>query len=197
MRAAKANTAAIRDTPTVTIVADPATVIETLAEAAGVQPPPIDPRTFTERSCETLLGHQITRQQLLAALLTGRMQVMFRTPGSRTVELGRTTRFANRAMVEAISILYRVCAGSGCDRPATDSEMDHIVEWGGGLGVTGVSNLRPLCPHDHDQRHRAGLTSDDQLDGYARWFARDGTPLEPGRPGRAAGPERVVGRAPP
>jgi hypothetical protein len=45
----------------------------------------------------------------------------------------------------------RTCAHPGCDRPSTECELDHIIEWP--LGPTSTDNLQPLCRGHHKAKH--------------------------------------------
>lgn len=47
------------------------------------------------------------------------------------------------------------CSHPGCDRPSTECELDHEVEWP--VGPTDTDNLQPLCKLHHRAKHaRAG-----------------------------------------
>jgi uncharacterized protein DUF222/HNH endonuclease len=43
------------------------------------------------------------------------------------------------------------CAHPGCDRPSTECELDHIIEWP--LEETSTDNLQPLCRRHHKAKH--------------------------------------------
>ena len=43
------------------------------------------------------------------------------------------------------------CSHPACDRPSTESELDHKVEWP--LGATDTDNLQPLCRFHHKTKH--------------------------------------------
>jgi Domain of unknown function (DUF222)/HNH endonuclease len=43
------------------------------------------------------------------------------------------------------------CAHPGCDRPSTECELDHKVEWP--AGPTDTDNLQPLCKLHHKTKH--------------------------------------------
>lgn len=43
------------------------------------------------------------------------------------------------------------CSHAGCDRPAVECELDHVVPWP--LGPTSTDNLEPLCKRHHKAKH--------------------------------------------
>ena len=90
--------------------------------------------------------------------------VILHAPG--TLNLGRTTRLANRAQRRALRALYPTCAIPGCD---TRYELASSTTSPGGntAGRTDLDNLLPLCVHHHHAVHDTGwhlkLTPDRQL----------------------------------
>jgi hypothetical protein len=86
------------------------------------------------------------------------------TPGQ--VNLGRSTRLANRAQRRALRALYRTCAIPGCQVRFERCHLHHVWWWELG-GLTDLHNLLPLCVlHHHaihDQRWLLTLTTDRQL----------------------------------
>ena len=175
--AARSATPALASEPSVTIIADAATTLDTLIAAAGLPTPPVDPATFTDRMAETLGGQPISRSQLLAALFTGRLQVMFRQPGTRRVELGRQQRFFTAAMRHALQILDRTCVHPACEKPADQSETDHVEPYSDG-GTTGVSNGALECGTHNRSKHELGLTL-QWHNGHWHWFDSEGIPVTP------------------
>ena len=69
------------------------------------------------------------------------------------LNLGRTSRLANRAQRRALFALYRTCAIPGCDVRYWRTKLHHVHYWEHG-GATDLHNLLPLCQHHHDQVHR-------------------------------------------
>jgi HNH endonuclease len=72
------------------------------------------------------------------------------------LNLGRTTRLANRAQRRALRAMYRTCAVPGCNVPFAFTEPHHVKYWRDG-GPTDLANLVPLCHRDHENAH-AGWT---------------------------------------
>jgi hypothetical protein len=81
-----------------------------------------------------------------------RAGVVLHAPGN--LDLGRTTRLANRAQRRALRGLYSTCAVPGCSVGEDRCELHHVVWWRHG-GRTDLSNLLPLCVHHHHKVHDA------------------------------------------
>jgi len=74
-------------------------------------------------------------------------------PGS--LDLGRTTRLANRAQRRALRALYRGCGIPGCDVSFDRCTIHHVVWWRHG-GPTDLWNLLPVCSRHHHHIHDRG-----------------------------------------
>jgi hypothetical protein len=79
--------------------------------------------------------------------------VVLHAPGE--LDLGRTTRLANRAQRRALRAMYATCAIPGCEVRYSRCKLHHITWWRHG-GRTDLSNLLPLCSHHHSKVHDAG-----------------------------------------
>ena len=79
--------------------------------------------------------------------------VVLHAPGC--LDLGRTTRVANRAQRRALRALYRTCAIPGCDTRYDLCQLHHIIWWEHG-GRTDLDNLLPLCVRHHHAVHDHG-----------------------------------------
>ncbi len=79
--------------------------------------------------------------------------VVLHAPGE--LDLGRTTRLANRAQRRALRALYPTCAIPGCDVRYSRCKLHHVRWWRHG-GRTDLANLLPLCAHHHSKVHDAG-----------------------------------------
>jgi hypothetical protein len=71
------------------------------------------------------------------------------------LDLGRSTRLANRAQRRALRALYSTCSVPGCAVRYSRCKLHHIIWWRNG-GRTDLSNLLPLCTHHHSKVHDAG-----------------------------------------
>ncbi|MEO6651779.1 MAG: DUF222 domain-containing protein [Ilumatobacteraceae bacterium] len=76
--------------------------------------------------------------------------VVIHAPGR--LDLGRSTRLANRAQRRALRGFYRGCAIPGCSVPYDRCKLHHLIWWRHG-GHTDLSNLLPLCAHHHSKVH--------------------------------------------
>jgi hypothetical protein len=81
--------------------------------------------------------------------------VVLHAPGE--LNLGRTSRVANRAQRRALRGLYGTCGMPGCATHFDRCELHHIIWWRNG-GKTDVENLIPLCSRCHHRVHDDGWT---------------------------------------
>jgi hypothetical protein len=79
--------------------------------------------------------------------------VVLYAPGD--LDLGRTTRLANRAQRRALRGLYRCCAIPGCTVGFDRCKLHHVIWWRHG-GCTDLDNLLPLCTVHHGKVHNDG-----------------------------------------
>ena len=82
------------------------------------------------------------------------------------LDLGRTTRLANRAQRRALRASYPTCAVPGCEVRFDCCQLHHVIWWELG-GSTDLDNLLPLCNAHHHAVHDLGwqlsLAPDRQL----------------------------------
>ena len=109
--------------------------------------------------------------------------VVLHAPGE--LDLGRTTRLANRAQRRALRALYSTCAVPGCSVRYSRCQLHHVVWWRHG-GRSDLSNLLPVCSHHHTKVHDAGwnLTLGSNRELTIRF--PDGTVRTTGPPSRRA-----------
>ncbi len=74
------------------------------------------------------------------------------------LDLGRTTRLANRAQRRALRALYSTCAVPGCCVRFEFTEPHHVMYWRNG-GTTDLINLLPLCARHHASAHGGWIFS--------------------------------------
>ncbi len=79
--------------------------------------------------------------------------VVLHAPGE--LNLGRTTRLANRAQRRALRGIYRGCAIPGCSVAYERCELHHVIWWRHG-GRTDLDNLIPICTSHHGKVHHDG-----------------------------------------
>jgi len=95
-----------------------------------------------------------------------RYGVVIHAPGE--LNLGRTTRLANRAQRRALRALYPTCAIPQCAVRFDHCDIHHVIWWEAPhFGRTDLDNLLPLCSRHHHAVHDAGwrlsLASDRTL----------------------------------
>ncbi len=71
------------------------------------------------------------------------------------LDLGRTSRLANRAQRRALQGLYATCAIPGCTTHYDRCKLHHVIWWRHG-GRTDLANLLPVCQHHHTRIHEDG-----------------------------------------
>jgi hypothetical protein len=76
--------------------------------------------------------------------------VVLHAPGE--LNLGSTTRLANRAQHRALRGLYRTCAIPGCGVHYDRCKLHHIIWWRN-QGRTDLDNLLPVCSVHHTKIH--------------------------------------------
>ena len=90
--------------------------------------------------------------------------VVIDAPGE--LNLGRSTRVANRAQRRALGALYATCAIPGCDVRYSRTKLHHVIWWRHD-GPTDLDNLLPVCERHHQNIHNDGwvltLTADRTL----------------------------------
>ena len=79
--------------------------------------------------------------------------VVLHAPGN--LNLGRTTRLANRAQRRALRGLYATCAIPGCGVRYDHCKLHHVIWWRHG-GRTDLDNLLPVCSRHHHKIHDSG-----------------------------------------
>jgi hypothetical protein len=72
------------------------------------------------------------------------------------LNLGRSTRIANRAQRRALQAVHSTCAIDGCDVPFHRCEIHHVTWWRNG-GRTDLSELQPVCDRHHALIHQGKL----------------------------------------
>jgi hypothetical protein len=81
--------------------------------------------------------------------------IVVHAPGE--LNLGRTTRLANRAQRRALRALYPTCAIPTCHVGFDHCDVHHVIWWEAPhYGRTDVNNLLPLCCRHHHAVHDRG-----------------------------------------
>jgi hypothetical protein len=100
-----------------------------------------------------ILTDMIGDQHVDVHAVVVRNGVIIHAPGD--LNLGRTTRLANRAQRRALRALYSTCAIPGCRVRYDRCKLHHIIWWRNS-GRTDLHNLLPVCPQHHARIHDAG-----------------------------------------
>ena len=79
--------------------------------------------------------------------------VVVDAPGE--LDLGRSTRLANRAQRRALRGLYATCAIPGCRVRYSRLKLHHVIWWEHG-GLSDLDNLLPICERHHQKIHHDG-----------------------------------------
>ena len=109
--------------------------------------------------------------------------VVLHAPGQ--LNLGRTTRVANRAQRRALRAWYPTCAVPGCQVHYDRCKIHHVTWWRHG-GRTDIDNLLPLCVRHHLKVHEAGWVLDLGVGRSLTIRCPDGDVLSTGPPRRRA-----------
>lgn len=109
--------------------------------------------------------------------------VVIHAPGE--LNLGRTTRLANRPQRRALRGLYRGCAVPGCTVRFDRCKLHHVVWWRHG-GRTDLDNLLPVCSVHHTKIHNDGWIVELGPNRQLTLRLPDGTIRNTGPPDRRA-----------
>jgi hypothetical protein len=113
--------------------------------------------------------------------VTVRNGVIIDAPGE--LNLGRTTRLANRAQRRALGAVYATCGIPGCCVRYSRTKLHHVIWWRHG-GLTDVDNLLPVCEQHHHKIHNDGWLLRLQPDRTLTITLPDGTIMTTGPPTR-------------
>ncbi len=108
-----------------------------------------------------------------AADPTGTLQRLITRPDGLVIDAAHTGYRPPQALADTIVARDGTCTYPRCDRPATETDLDHEVNWPD--GATAWSNLGARCRRHHNQK-TAGLTapSFDRCTGDTIWTDRRG-----------------------
>lgn len=109
--------------------------------------------------------------------------VVLHAPGE--LDLGRTTRLANRAQRRALRAMYATCAIPGCSVRFDNCKIHHVDWWENG-GPSDLANLLPVCSKHHHCIHDGGWEVHLAPDRTLTITQRDNTIMTTGPPKRRA-----------
>ncbi|HSP27808.1 MAG TPA: HNH endonuclease signature motif containing protein, partial [Ilumatobacteraceae bacterium] len=108
--------------------------------------------------------------------------IVLYAPGE--LNLGRSTRLANRAQRRALHGLYRCCAIPGCTVAYDRCKLHHIIWWRN-MGRTDLDNLLPVCSIHHARIHNDGWVIELGPNRELSLRLPDGSIHTPGPPSRS------------
>ena len=122
-------------------------VVDTTAVDAATGGPVIDWGYPIEIPDEVL--HRLLEKARLRPVVVGDGGIVL---ADGQLNLGRTTRLANRAQRRVLRALYPTCAIPGCPIRFEICKLHHVAWWENG-GATDLANLLPLCCSHHHAVH--------------------------------------------
>ncbi|HYB80259.1 MAG TPA: DUF222 domain-containing protein, partial [Mycobacterium sp.] len=138
-------------------------VIHVIAEQATLEGRGSAPAS--EVGADGLIGPELVRQLAQSAKL-----VPLYHPADASPEPGYVP---SKALAEFVRCRDLTCRAPGCDRPATDCDVDHTIPYAEG-GATHPSNLKCLCRLHHLMRMFWGWRDQQLPDGTVIWTIPDG-----------------------
>jgi hypothetical protein len=170
----------VGNTTTTASVAGPPVVVIDATQTNGVGGPVLDwglPIELPASVLDDVLGR---RDPDVVIVANG---VVLHAPGR--LNLGRTTRLANRAQRRALQGLYATCAVPGCAVHYDRCKLHHVIWWRNG-GRTDLDNLLPVCQHHHSLLHNNGWDVSLGANRELEIRVPDGTTMREGPPKRSA-----------
>ncbi|AWB85987.1 HNH endonuclease signature motif containing protein [Mycetocola zhujimingii] len=113
---------------------------------------PIDPETARE----------------LAGEATSWMRLLVHPETGVPLSLGRKKYKIPRDLRLALEIRDGTCRGPGCNRRATECDMDHTVDWQF-AGRSDYANLASMCRPHHRLKHQTTWSVEQVGDGFLEW----------------------------
>lgn len=126
--------------------------------------------------CETHDGTPLPAATLHRLACLAELRRVLLAPDGEVLDLGRTTRLANRAQRRALRARYRTCAWPGCRTPFDWCQIHHLRPWDPD-GLTDLHNLLPLCTTHHHHAHELGWGLTLHSDRSLTITRPDGTPF--------------------
>ncbi|MCU1394187.1 MAG: hypothetical protein JWM34_2615 [Ilumatobacteraceae bacterium] len=129
-------------------------------EPSGTDPssdPDDDPTNLLRRRCNTDSGAPVDRNDLLIALLIGRLRKVVHGSDGRVISLGHRSRLFRGGGREAALLADHHCSVTGCHISHGRLEIDHTIAWATRRGPSDQTNADPLCNHHNKVKERLGL----------------------------------------
>ena len=113
---------------------------------------PIDPETARE----------------LAGEATSFMRLLVHPETGVPLSLGRDRYKVPKDLRLALELRDGTCRGYGCNRSATECDIDHTVDWQFS-GKSDYANLASMCPPHHRLKHQTTWSVKQTGDGFLEW----------------------------
>ncbi len=126
----------------------------------------------------TIDGVLIDPRDAVLASLYGKTRLIVTDEHGMPIQITSTGRLFTGRMREAVLTTAVRCTHPGCLRPATQSQIDHLVPHSHG-GATSVRNGGVACSHHNLWRYLTGATTRRRCDGSWTTHRKDGTELAP------------------
>ncbi len=112
---------------------------------------------------------------VVAAAIVGKVPRIVLRSDDVVLDFGRRERLFTGQLREAVLLSARRWVWRGCDRPASQSQADHVHPHGR-HGPTNVANGAPLCEHHNIWKNQGFRT---WRDSHALWhtYRPDGTEI--------------------
>lgn len=151
-----------------------------IPEADASNRPPLADERVDRWRCESTNGVPLSPFEVAQAMVHGRVRrVMFDSAGV-AVDVGRLQRLFDGPARAAVLMQFPTCVFPGCNRPASECQADHIVDWQRG-GTTDQANGAPLCPR-HNRLKNHGFSVWRDPGGVLHVYRPDGTEVAPAPP---------------
>jgi Domain of unknown function (DUF222)/HNH endonuclease len=124
--------------------------------------------------CETEDGNPLPVEVIRRLACEAEIIPVVLNSRGEALAVGRSQRLATPAQRAALRAMHRTCMRPTCTVPFEDCQIHHIIPWEQG-GATDLSNLGPLCTHDHQLVHEGSWTLSMTPDRIATWTRPDGT----------------------
>jgi hypothetical protein len=89
------------------------------------------------------------------------------------LSVGRASYTVPADMRRYLQLRDQTCQGIGCNRKASNSEIDHTQAWNTG-GATSVDNLVHLCKGCHRLKHQTSFSTRQTPEGHLTWRSPGG-----------------------
>jgi len=109
----------------------------------------------------------------IAGTATSFTRILVHPETGCTLSVGRESYSPPAELKRYTEIRDGTCRAPGCNRQATNSDLDHTQPWSDG-GTTSADNLVHLCSPCHRLKHQSSFTTSQKLNGDLVWTSPSG-----------------------